>query len=179
MVCFRGNMHEALTGVTLRIINQHLLDSFLLPIRTTFSPWSLHNYLVQNSHRWWNVLAALDQTAWDTDTGRAELYARQSRRLHSGYCPLSRMALDTWQRRFGICAGEIPTLLKDQMMVITYTLPELAQCSGFIAANDPEAQQYPFQQHAASKTGDENDSDGEDVFESSRFHGMCSARSIR
>jgi len=96
------------------------------------------------------------------------------------------MALDTWHRRFGVCAGEIPTLLKEQMMVITYTLPELAQCSGFIAANDPEAQQYsfhiaqyPFQQHAASKACNENDSDGEDVFESGRFHGMCYAQSIR
>ena len=56
----------------------------------------------------------------------------------------------------------------------------------FIAANDPEAQQYPFhiaqypfQQHAASKACDENDSEGEDVFESGRFRGMCHAQSIK
>ena len=84
------------------------------------------------------------------------------------------MALDTWQRRFGICAGEIPTLLKDQMMVIKYTLPELAQCSGSMTTDD-----YAFTQHAVAKTWYDSESDGEGIFESGRFHGMCSARSIR
>ena len=118
--------------------------------------------------------AALDQTAWDTDTGRAELYARQARQLHRGLCPLSRTALDLWRKRFHTYADEIPTLLKNQMLIIKHTLPELAQCSGFIAPDD-----YAFQQHAASKTWYDSESDGEGIFESGRFHGMCSARSIR
>ena len=76
------------------------------------------------------MLAALDQTAWDTDTGRAELYARQSRQLHRGLCPLSRTALDLWCKLFHRDAGEIPPMLKVQMLIIKQQLPELAQCNG-------------------------------------------------
>ena len=174
MVCFRGNEQEALTGVTLYIIGQHLLDSFPLPIRSTFSPWSLHHYLVHSSLRWWNVFADLDQTAWDTETGRAELYARQTRKFHRGVCPLSRTALDRWRKRFHTDAGEIPTMLKRQMLIVDHTLPELAQCSGSMTPDD-----YAFTQHAVAKTWYDSESDGEGIFESGRFHGMCSARSIR
>jgi len=188
MVCFRANAHEALTGEPLRIIGQHLRDSYPLPLRTVFSPWSLHNHLVGiASSRWWNVWATIDLTEWNTDIGRAELYARQVRQLRCSYCPLSRVGLDTWKRNFHICAAEIPTLLKEQMMVLVATLPDLSQCKGFIAANREAGQyprprhtaEYPFQRHAADKACDENDSEGEDVFDSGRFHSMCRAKKIK
>jgi hypothetical protein len=187
VVCFRANAHEALTGEPLRIIGQHLRDSYPLPLRTVFSPWSLHNHLVGIGPRWWNVLATIDPTEWNTDIGRAELYARQVRQLHCNYCPLSRTGLDTWTRNFTLCAAEIPTLLKEQMMVLASTLPELSQCKGFIAANREAGQhprpfhtaEYPFQKHTAAKACDENDSEGEDVFDSGRFHSMCHTRSIK
>ena len=127
MVCFHGDEHEALTGVTLAIIEQHLLDSFPLLIRNTFSPWSLYHYLLKKNLRWWNVLADLDQKAWDTEIGRAELYARQARKLHRSCCPLSRTALDRWCKWFHRDAGEIPPMLKVQMLIIKQQLPELAQ----------------------------------------------------
>ena len=55
IICFRGDVHEALTGVTLAIVEQHLLDSFRLLIRNAFSPWSLYHYLLRTHFRWWNV----------------------------------------------------------------------------------------------------------------------------
>ena len=132
-------------------------------------------------------MATIDPRDWNTDIGRAELYARQVRRLNGNCCPLSRAGLDTWTRKFSFCAAEIPTLLREQMMVIVATLPDQAQCKGFIASNREAGQyprprhtaEYPFQKHAANKACDENDSEGEDVFDSGRFHSMCRARSIK
>ena len=173
MICFRGDVHEALTGVTLAIIEQHLLDSFRLLIRNAFSPWSLYHYLLRTHFRWWNVWADLDQSPW-TDFSRAELYARQARNLHRGYCPLSRTGLDKWINSFHSDAGEIPTMLKVQMRIIQQQLPALAQCGGSIS-HDYSA----FTQHAASKAWYDSEDEDEDFFRSELFHHMCSARSIR
>ena len=163
MVCFRGNEHEALTGVTLAIIEQHLLHSLPLLIRNTFSPWSLYHYLLQTHLRWWNVWADLDQSPW-TDIGRADLYARQARKLHRGYCPLSRTGLDKWIKSFHRDAGEIPTMLKVQMRIIQQQLPESAQCKGSIS-HDYGA----FTQHAASKAWYDSEDEDEDFFRSGLF----------
>jgi len=87
---------------------------------------------------------------------------------------LSRTALDQWCKRFHHDAGEIPTMLRVQMLIVEQQLPELAQCNGSMTPDD-----NAFTQHAVAKTWYDSEDDGEGIFESGRFHGMCSARSIR
>ena len=167
-------MHDALTGVTHSIIEEHLLHSFPLLIRNAVSPWSLYHYLLQTHLQWWNVWADLDRGAWDTEIGCAELYARQARKLHRGLCPLTRMAQDLWCSRFHLEAGEIPPMLKVQMSIIKQRLPAPAQCNGSIS---PDCN--AFTQHAVAKGWYDSEDDDEDFFNSALFHGMCRARSIR
>ena len=71
-------------------------------------------------------------------------------------------------------AGEIPPMLKVQMLIIKQQLPELAQCNGSMSPD-----YNAFKQHAAVEAWyDSEDNDG-DFFNSGRFHDMCAARSVR
>ena len=175
MVCFRGNVHDTLTGTILPIIEEHLLHSFPLLMRNAVSPWTLYHYLLRTHLEWWNVWADLDRDAWDTDIGRAELYARQARKLDRGSCPLTRRAQDLWCRRFHAAANNIPPMLKEQMLIIVQWCPEQAQCNGPLSPNCDA-----FTQHVNAKAGTcDSEDDDEDFFTSIPFHNMCKALAIQ
>jgi len=175
MICFRNNGHETLTGSILPIISEHLHQSFLVLMRDAVSPWVLYHYLLETQHKWWNVWADLNQDAWGKDIGRAELYARQARKLVRTACPLTRQAQDRWCTRFNAEADEIPPMLKKEMSIIVEWCPELAQCKGSLSANS-----NAFTQHVNSKAGNcDSEDDDEAFFSSIPFHNMCKAMAIQ
>jgi len=176
MICFRNNRH-ALNGSILEIISEHLHQSFPGPMRLAVSPWVLYNYLLETQHMWWNVWAKLNPEAWGTDIGRAELYARQARKLVRTACPLTRHAQDRWSKRFNTNADEIPPMLREQMSIIVQKCPEQAQCKGSLSTNS-----NAFTQHVNSKVGTDSEDDDENAwraFSSANFHNMCKAREIQ
>ena len=175
MICFRNNRHDTLNGGILQIISEHLHQSFPVPMRHTVSPWVLYHYLLETQQKWWNVWAELKQEAWGTDIGRAELYARQARKLVRNKCPLTRFAQDRWCHRFHLDADEIPPMLRKLMSVIVeWWLPELAQCHGSLSTN-----RNALTQHVNSKISTHDSEDDDEVFSSSSFHNMCKAMEIQ